>query len=386
MAWKRKLYNDTTDNLPTGLASWKRISTYIKRLIRANAFEFYELEALEVTKVYLDEPGMRGHIEGKYLRPDGESTGIIRPLWPNVITVPLVGEHVIVGEYSGELFYGSIINRLNSVNENALSTEGGSKWKDFRRKKVKPIQVNEGSVLYEGRVGQGIHFDSRGNKPTIKLSTNIDKNSDKKWMSGIFRNESIDDDDSSIYITSEGLRGQKFNSQEVKNNSVLIRSDDILINGRKKIVLEADEVFIHARSGQTIKMGDPRAIFIPTIDAKAMAELMKNLMSFVTKTMGAIGKATNPATLVSAAKDIKKAVGQDLPSIVDTVKNEKYLNKKVMVADPNIPIPKIPKIPDPNKLKEKWESDINKRIPDLPSVDNLKNKVISNIEEELTND
>ena len=382
MAWKKKLGNDVTTSFPTGLATWSRISAYIKRLIRANSFEFYELEALEVENVYLQD-GQGGVIDGKYVRPDGERQESIKPLMPNVTTVPLVGEHVIVGEYNGELYYSCIVNRSNSVNENTKSTTGKPMGKNFERRSVKRISVNEGSIVYEGRVGQAMHFDSRENKPTIKLSTNIDTRDSIRG----FRNESIDEDDSSIYITSDGLRGgTKFMSREVKNNSVLIKSDDILIKGRKKIIIEADTIAIRPLSDQTIKMGPPGAVFIPTIDAKVMAEFMKDLMSFLNKTMSAIGKATNPATLLSAAKDIGQAVGQDLPSIVDTAVNEKFYNHQIKVADPNIKIPKIPEIPDPNKFMEKLESDINKRKPDLPSVDNLKNKVISNIEEELTND
>ena len=111
-------------------------------------------------------------------------------------------------------------------------------------------------------------------------------------------------------------------------------------------------------------MGDPRAVFIPTIDGKVMAEFMKDLMSFINKTMAAIGKATNPATLLSAAKDIGQAVGKDLPSIVDTAVNEKYLNKQVMVADPNIKIPKLPKIPNPKDLKKQALS----KVPDTASL------------------
>ena len=34
MAWKRKTGVDTTTSLPTGLASWRKISSYIKQLIK----------------------------------------------------------------------------------------------------------------------------------------------------------------------------------------------------------------------------------------------------------------------------------------------------------------------------------------------------------------
>ena len=366
MAYREKKNIDQTTSIPLSrLAKPSEISSYIKRLITASQYDFHELEAMEVKSVVLNgRPKNRGKISGTLLN-SGETISDVKPIFPNLITVPVIGEHVVVAEYNGQNYYTAIINRKSSLNENSVPGISGTYTPNtkfgntFERKKVKPIRLSEGSISFEGRFGQSMHFEGTHNKPTIKLSTHVDASD------GVFRKENIDTDNSSIYITSDGLRGQMFNGQQVKNNSVLIRSDDILINSRKKLLLEGDEVIIHARKGQTIKMGDPRALFIPTIDAKVMAEFLKNLMSFINKTMAAIGKATNPATLVSAAKDIGQAVGEDLPSIVDTAVNEKYLNKQVMVADRNIPIPKLPKIPDPNKLKEKLESDIDDALSDI---------------------
>ena len=363
MAWKRFKNKKTDTSLPTGLATWSKINSLINKRITEREYEYHESEALEVDSVVLNEVGNRGSVTGTFLNSGGKP-GIIKPLKSNKTAIPVNGEQVTVVEYNGQLYYTDIINKSGKVSENSMPGASGTYdrntkfGKDFKSKKVKPIEIGEGCVTYEGRFGQTIHLDGHKNKPTIKISTHIDESD------GVFRKENIDTDNSSIYITSDGLRGQMFNGQEVKNNSVLIRSDDILINGRKKLVLEADEVFINARKGQTIKMGDPRAVFIPTIDGKVMAEFMKDLMSFLNKTMAAIGKATNPATLVSAAKDIGQAVGKDLPSIVDTAVNEKYLNKQVMVADPNISIPKLPKVPNPKDLKKQALS----KVPDTASL------------------
>tara|TARA_R100000234_G_C4982061_1_gene171404 strand:+ start:87 stop:1196 length:1110 start_codon:yes stop_codon:yes gene_type:complete len=363
MGYRRFKNKKTDTSLPVGVPNYSKINTLINKRITEREFEYHETEALEVDTVILNEVGNRGSVKGKFLN-SGKSSGIVKPLKFNKTAVPVVGEQVNVVEYNGQQYYTDIINLTGKVSENSIPGASGTYdrntkfGKEFKSRKVKPIEIGEGCVTYEGRFGQTIHLDGHKNKPTIKISTHIDESN------GAFRKENIDTDNSSIYITSDGLRGQMFNGQEVKNNSVLIRSDDILINGRKKIVLEADEVFIHARSGQTIKMGDPRAIFIPTIDAKVMAEFMKDLMSFLNKTMSAIGKATNPATLVSAAKDIGQAVGKDLPRIIDTALNEKYLNKQVMVADPNISIPKLPKIPNPKDLKKQALS----KVPDTASL------------------
>ncbi len=348
--------NDTTTSIPLSRVSTpSETSAFIKQEIKRNQTEFFEIETLEVTDVFLNDAGERVIIEGNFLS-DGSSPGPIRPIDPYFTKVPVRGEHVRVAEYESGFFYLDIVNRKGRVNQNSIpgasrSYKTDMKFGDtFEQKKVKPIEAGEGCLLIEGRLGQTIHLDGSGNKPSLKLSTHIDE------TDGFFRKENIDEDNSSIYLTSDGLRGQGFVGQEIKKNSILMRSDDILINSRSRLILEADEVFIHSRKGQTIKMGDPRAVFVPTIDAMKLTELMKNIMSFVSKTFSAIGKASNPATLVQAAKDIKKAVGTDLPEIIDTVEKEKYLNKQVMVQMPDVEIPKAPKV------------NLSPKIPNVPNV------------------
>ena len=212
------------------LSTPSQISSYIKKLIKATQYDYRESEALEVSEVLLNDPENRDSIRGTFL-VSGEDPGIVKSLIPHITAVPVVGEHVVCVEYNGQYYYTSIINRKSSINENAISgvsTNFGDNvkfGKNFERKKVKPLRIGEGCILYEGRFGQSIHLDGHQNKPSIKISTHLD---DKP---GGFRGEDIDNDDASIYLISNGVSGS-FDGQEVKGKKVLIKSDGIFISGR----------------------------------------------------------------------------------------------------------------------------------------------------------
>ena len=103
MAWKKKLGMDVMTSLPTGVATWSRISSFVKRLIKAYQFEFYEFEALEVESVVLNGKINRGTITGTFVRPEGDSPGAVLPLIPNklhklsaLIVLPNPAQAIIV--------------------------------------------------------------------------------------------------------------------------------------------------------------------------------------------------------------------------------------------------------------------------------------------------
>ena len=212
------------------LSTPSQISSYIKKLIKATQYDYRESEALEVSEVLLNDPENRDSIRGTFI-VSGEDPGIVKSLIPHITAVPVVGEHIVCVEYNGQHYYTSIINRKSSINENAISgvsTNFGDNvkfGKDFERKKVKPLRIGEGCILYEGRFGQSIHLDGHQNKPTIKISTHVDD------TPGGFRGEDIDNDDASIYLVSNGVSGS-FDGQDVKGKKVLIKSDGIFISGR----------------------------------------------------------------------------------------------------------------------------------------------------------
>ena len=148
-----------------------------------------------------------------------------------IFAVPVIGEHVDVIELNGQHYYTSIINRKGSVNENSIPGASGTYEKNtkygetFERRDAKQLEIGEGCILYQGRFGQSIHFDGHDNKPSILIRNNIDRGNDS------IVSENIDTDDSSIYLTSNGLRGKRFDDQQIEGKKVLIKSDGIFIKG-----------------------------------------------------------------------------------------------------------------------------------------------------------
>ena len=393
MAWKRKTGVDTTTSLPTGLASWRKISSYIKQLIKASQFEYHESEAFEVKDVILKEPpSLRGAVIGTFLNNPNQEVfdGVVYPINPNITNIPLIGEQVAVIEYNGKHFYTNIINRKNSPNENAIPGASGgyrpnTKYGDTfqRNTKISRVNVNEGDIVYEGRFGNSIKLGSnpKNQAPNIRIRAGQDKQYD---LINLPAKENINKDGSSIYlstgerITIGGGKGG-FSDKSVSGNSIVINSDKLFFNGRdgdvhirasKDMILESSKgsIVLNAKSGQTIKMGDPRAPMIPTVNGQKLLELFTGLMKLLT----AVPKLATPATMAQAGKDI----AIELPKVTQQVVNKEFLNMQVMTADPAFKVPeppKIPKLPDLKLKKLKLEQGI--KLPKKLSVSDLTDKI-----------
>ena len=348
MAFRTKRTIDTTTSIPTGIPSFSKISQMIKKLINASQYDFHEAEAFEVKGVNLNAAYKGyGAVTGTFINNPNQEIlgGGVLPLMPNVTNIPLVGEHVVVVEYNGQHYYTSIINRKNSPNENAIPGASGiyeknTKYgKTFERNpKISRVNVNEGDVVYEGRFGNSIKLGSnpKNQSPNIRIRAGQDKQYDTV---NIPAKENINKDGSSIYLSTNetvSIFNPNFPNAKVDENSIVMSSDKLFFNARsgninirasKKLLLEADEVFIHAKKGQTIKMGDP-----------------------------------------TAAADVAKGT----KDIVSQVKNKEFLNTQVVTADPKFKIPEIPPVPplpDPDVALAKGP-----KIPKKPSLDNLQKR------------
>ena len=121
MAFREKRDIDQTTSIPLSrLATPSEISSYIKRLITTSQYDFHETEALEVQGVVLNQAGNRGSISGTFLN-SGNFLENVKPLFGNMTTIPVIGEHVVVTEYNGQNYYSAIINRKGSPNETMMS-------------------------------------------------------------------------------------------------------------------------------------------------------------------------------------------------------------------------------------------------------------------------
>ena len=304
-----------------------QISSYIKQCIDASQYDFHETEAFEVTGIITDDPLNRGSVTGTFINDPSQPAVILRPVQTAVLTVPVVGEHVIASEYNGQHFYTAILNRKGNVTENSMPGISGtydpkttySADGTFKTKPVRPIQISEGCTLFEGRMGQSIHFDrnKKNNSPNIKLRVNDRDTSEMK-------SENIDTDDSSIYLISNGVPFQQttFDGEEIKGKKVLIKSDGIFIKGNdirlgSGISGNLEPV---VKGNELKKLLD--VVFEGTISTNEQA-IKTNTVEIVVKTNA--GDVKGSAELTQTNIELQK----QNTKLTDAINNSSYLSDKV---------------------------------------------------------
>jgi hypothetical protein len=320
MAWFKKRNVDNTQTIPLNrLATPSQISSYIKKLISASQYEFHESEALEVKEVIRNKTGDRDSIRGVFLN-SGEDPGVIKSLMPNIVNVPVIGEHVVCVEYNGQYYYTSVINRKGSINENSIpgvvgGYDSSKKYgKSFERKNVKQIRVNEGSIVFEGRYGQSIHLDKAGNHtPQILMrahKTFEDTNNEP------FIKENIDNDDASLYLISDGLSTIKFDGQQISGKKVLIKSNGIFISG--------DDV----RLGSSVE-----ADIQPVVLGNALKELLDNVFEGeIVKNNTTITKNTATIASLTSIQPMTPQQVDEVETLIEENKNLVELNIKLQTS------------------------------------------------------
>jgi len=370
------------------VATPRQMSSYIKQLIRSSSTLYHESEALVVSRVYLNDPLNYGAIKGKFIVSEDE-VDLVLPLMPHIINIPLVGEHVVVIEYNGQHYYTSIINRKNSPSENAIPIDlpKNTKYGDTfqRNTKISRVNVNEGDIVYEGRFGNSIKLGSnpKNQSPNIRIRAGQDKQFDDV---NLLAKENINQDGSSIYLSTDetiSIYNPNFPTKTVNGNSIVINSDKLFFNGRKgnvdirasnKMYLEADEIFINAKKAGTIKMGDPRAPMIPTVNGQKLLEFQAavlGVLSGIQKILTNVGLQLWPLVATDTLKLLK-----NVHVVAEGVTKQTFLHKEVLIADPDwkLPdVPPLPPLPDPDVMKAKIAQGI--KIPETPSLDRLKEKV-----------
>ena len=417
MAYRQKTSQDTTTSIPGGVPTIGKVISLIKQQINHQQFDFYELETFEVTKVlvdYEDLPKQKdghpdysyyGAVAGRFvinkaqsIKPE-DGPQLVRPIDPKIKNYPVVGELVVVANYNGKSYYWNTLNNFNLENENSVPgisyigtgetppTTLAKFGKRFERNgSIRQVKAEEGDLIFHGRFGNSINLGSNDNSPVIKIRsgqrTDVQgtiKEKDKpdiKSLKNIINRggpipEDINKDKNSIYLSTDKKytirnSNSKFGPLEASGNSIIINSDKLIFNGRngnvnirasKNLVLEGDEVFIKAAKGQTVKMGDPRAVFIPTINGQKLFELITSLA----KVLSGLPQlaAANPKAL--------KDIAEGTADIVQQIKNKEFLNMDVMTADPNFKLPDLPKIPEIPEMPEVKLPDIPK--PDISNID-----------------
>jgi len=389
MAWKRKRTVDTTTSHPIGIPTYARISSMVKKIINASQYDYHESEAFEVKEVIMNDSQNHGAVLGTFINNPNQPVlgGVVLPLMPQIVNIPLIGEHVVVTEYNGQHYYISIINRKNSPNENSIPGASGTYEKNTkygdtfeRNPKISRVNVNEGDVVYEGRFGNSIKLGSnpKNQSPNIRIRVGQDKQYD---TINIPAKENINKDGSSIYLSTNetiSIYNPNFPTAKVDEKSIVMSSDKLFFNARngninirasKKLLLEADDVIIHAKKGQTIKMGDPRAPMIPTVRGDVMLKFQSDILTIFTDIQQLLLLVATPPLLIPKAKLLVDKIGR----LTGVISKQTFLNKQVVTADPKFKIPDIPPIPplpDPEAEAAKLAQGV--KIPKKPSLDKLK--------------
>ena len=272
MSYRKKNKSDLTTTNPLGrLPTGRAIGAYIKSIINNSLYDFHEWEALRVTKVFTDRTSdLRGAVTGQFVIEPNQDIlgGVVRPFFGNgILQVPVAGEHVGVVEFNGRHYYIGTINQKGQIRENTLVDKPyplpNLKFSDddtFKRKEISPINITEGSTLYEGRFGQSIHFDRNkdNDSPVIRIGVK----SSNKVLGGIAVpvDDSFENSDSMIVLTSGGEKfsKNKFEDGKIDGKKILLKSDGIFIDGEVRLGSSKDSL-------EPVVKGDTLILFLETI-------------------------------------------------------------------------------------------------------------------------
>ena len=272
MSYRKKNKSDLTTTNPLGrLPTGRAIGAYIKSIINNSLYDFHEWEALRVTKVFTDRTSdLRGAVTGQFVIEPNQDIlgGVVRPFFGNgILQVPVAGEHVGVVEFNGRHYYIGTINQKGQIRENTLVDKPYplpnlkfSEDDTFKRKEISPINITEGSTLYEGRFGQSIHFDRNkdNDSPVIRIGVK----SSNKVLGGIAVpvDDSFENSDSMIVLTSGGEKfsKNKFEDGKIDGKKILLKSDGIFIDGEVRLGSSKDSL-------EPVVKGDTLILFLEAI-------------------------------------------------------------------------------------------------------------------------
>jgi len=276
MSYRKKNKSDLTTTNPLGrLPTGRAIGAYIKSIINNSLYDFHEWEAFRVTKVFTDRTSdLRGAVTGQFVIEPNQDVlgGVVRPFFGNgILQVPVAGEHVGVVEFNGRHYYIGTINQKGQIRENTLVDKPYplpnlkfSEDDTFKRKEISPINITEGSTLYEGRFGQSIHFDRNKDNdlPVIRIGVK----SSNKVFGGIAVpvDDSFENSDSMIVLTSGGEKfsKNKFEGGQIDGKKILLKSDGIFIDGEVRLGTAVEKDL------QPVVKGDDLLQFLDTLLSK----------------------------------------------------------------------------------------------------------------------
>ena len=396
--YEEKLTTDTMKDAPGGVPSLSKVFNMIKTMIQKEKFHFYELEPFEVQQILLDEKDLPlndnnkpdykyyGAIRGRFVVEPRQSVlpktnpQFVLPINSSICPYPVTGEQVIVGNFGGQSYYFPSLNVFNESQDNRTPNISYLKSnlipptieKEIEPDvNVRPIKVESGDLVLNGRYGNSINLGNKENKPIIKIRAGQrdDYNLVIEDKNAVVP-EDLSKDKSSIYVSS-GVKHTVGGIQSTDNN-IILNSDSLIFNSKNgdinlkatgTISLEADSVNINAKSSNTIKMGDPRAPMLPTVNGQKLLEFQESIVG-VLSGIQSIFVSVGTSNFPKVAIDAKKLL-DDINTVKDSILNLEFLNFQVMTADPSFELPELPEIPelpDPEveKIKALKRAEISK--------------------------
>ena len=260
-----------------------------------------KFEPAEVLEVYTDtfDESKIGAVKARLdINEQGQKFKNARtyyPLDPNILQVPVKGEHVLCCEFGGEYYYISKLNRRKSAPEN--SNFGASAFRRLAEgivfsfgkyfnppSRVKKLFIREGDTIIQGRFGNSIRLGSNQFQSGSTDKRNLTESPNVKIIAGGFTNgpiyneslvsdlssKLVTDEKSSVYLTTDeyvpyedvGVKSTFDNNETYFKPQVIIQSDRIVFNSKG----DDGGIGIYSRDNVEIKSADKVEIDSPTID------------------------------------------------------------------------------------------------------------------------
>jgi len=343
MPYKKKLHQIALDN---SNELFNKVKTETLTQIKDNEFEFYELEPFFVQDVLLDEkelPKKRGAPDWKYYGaikgywvtdrfkktfPKGEEW--VLPLDPHIKRYPITGEIVVCVNYSWhnhhQTYYTTIVNYRNNPNNSKVSW-GNPKLSPVSTAPTfhKPVVANPGDIVIQGRFNNSINIGSQDMVgSSIKLVAHGRENP----------TYDLEKDAASIYIQDGGNvtvtnPNKKMGSRTVTGKKIILDADEIVINAKSVLRLfGADLVEIVGGNTEIKHNADGKIITGET--EKAVDELRERVKKKAVDEFNEKKKEFLGA-YVKSAEAFNKGIA-DLKKLDDKMKNAiKDVEKKIEI-------------------------------------------------------
>lgn len=345
--------------------------------------EFYELEPAIVTKVYVNpnDPDFPiidnsnneniidysyfGTIKATFIYSQNKGEEIseyIKPLSSHITVYPTKGEVVNVAKHGGQYYYYFPLNLRNSVNINrAVGEAGEGEVLEQRTKYNRGILGEQGDIVLNGRFGQAIKFgsDKLFINPDIKITNKQFLDENKRDNDNFPHFQSINDDGSSIFITS-GLTqkpGEVLSPSApsktwppnigtaMNGNMITINSDKLVLNAKGDGNVNKSNGDIHMLANRNINISSRTSVNIevegngtinlgdsdsqnPAVKGKELTELIVPLFSILKEFANKLNSNDiGPSQISTAASEFKTAMEELEPKI------SSILSGKVRIAN-----------------------------------------------------